>query len=112
MQNLAHTTPLALSASHFSNFQVKFFDPFIQEEREVCAGRMECTMQNLAHITPLALSASPRTSQTCRGSSSTPSSRRSVKFALAAWSAVCRTWLTLVPLLALSASPLTAPTSR
>jgi hypothetical protein len=29
-------------------FQVKFFDPFIQEEREVRAGRMECTMQNLA----------------------------------------------------------------
>jgi hypothetical protein len=27
---------------------VKFFDPFIQEEREVRAGRMECTMQNLA----------------------------------------------------------------
>lgn len=29
-------------------FQVKFFDPFLQEEREVRAGRMECTMQNLA----------------------------------------------------------------
>ncbi|WIA22182.1 hypothetical protein OEZ85_004516 [Tetradesmus obliquus] len=28
--------------------KVKFFDPFIQEEREVRAGRMECTMQNLA----------------------------------------------------------------
>ncbi|KAF6262593.1 nucleotide-diphospho-sugar transferase [Scenedesmus sp. NREL 46B-D3] len=28
--------------------KVKFFDPFIQDEREVRAGRMECTMQNLA----------------------------------------------------------------
>ncbi|KAF8056255.1 UGP3 [Scenedesmus sp. PABB004] len=28
--------------------KVKFFDPFLQEEREVRAGRMECTMQNLA----------------------------------------------------------------
>jgi hypothetical protein len=28
--------------------KVKFFDPIIQEEREVRAGRMECTMQNLA----------------------------------------------------------------
>lgn len=26
---------------------MKFFDPIIQEEREVRAGRMECTMQNL-----------------------------------------------------------------
>jgi hypothetical protein len=47
-----HTIPLVLSVtclySHFANFQVKFFDPFIQEEREVRAGRMECTMQNLA----------------------------------------------------------------
>lgn len=29
-------------------FQVKFMDPLLQEEREVRAGRMECTMQNLA----------------------------------------------------------------
>eukprot|EP00878_Enallax_costatus_P032302 GHUV01035477.1.p1 GENE.GHUV01035477.1~~GHUV01035477.1.p1 ORF type:complete len:110 (-),score=23.59 GHUV01035477.1:880-1209(-) len=28
--------------------QVKFFDPIIQQDRDVRAGRMECTMQNLA----------------------------------------------------------------
>lgn len=28
--------------------QVSFFDPLLQQDREVRAGRMECTMQNLA----------------------------------------------------------------
>lgn len=28
--------------------QVNFFDPLLQRDREVRAGRMECTMQNLA----------------------------------------------------------------
>lgn len=31
-----------------SHVQVSFFDPLLQSDREVRAGRMECTMQNLA----------------------------------------------------------------
>jgi hypothetical protein len=41
--------------------QVSFFDPLLQQDREVRAGRMECTMQNLADsltvLTPQRLTA-------------------------------------------------------
>jgi hypothetical protein len=44
----AHNHNMGVSLCPCAPVQVSFFDPLLQADREVRAGRMECTMQNLA----------------------------------------------------------------
>lgn len=65
-QTLFAPVPTVVLSACLLHSQVKFFDPIIQEEREVRAGRMECTMQNLAD------SLTTRSSQALTGSAGGP----------------------------------------